>query len=84
MGGSFDRAHASTNKKKPALITDAHRCQLLMTRRGWISYQLSTNGYRLSELLNHFFKLRTEDSSIVTIKRDMEPIPFLAFGNESS
>jgi hypothetical protein len=42
--------------------------------------QLSTS----SELLDHFLKLRTKDSSVVTIKRDMEPIPFLALDNEST
>src|SRR6266498_6166237 len=31
---------------------------------------------------NHFFKLRTEHSSVVAIKRDMEPIPFFALDDE--
>ena len=35
-----------------------------------------------SPLLNHFFELRTEDTSGVAIKRDMEPIPFLALDDE--
>jgi hypothetical protein len=29
--------------------------------------------HQLSALLDHFFKLRTQDSSVVAIKRDMEP-----------
>ena len=33
-------------------------------------------------LLNHFFKLRAKHSSVVAIKRDMEPIPFLALDDE--
>ena len=33
-------------------------------------------------LLNHFLELRAEDTSVVAIKRDMEPISFLALDNE--
>ena len=39
-------------------------------------------GGSASTLLNHFFELRTEDTSVVAIKRDMEPITFLALDNE--
>ena len=45
-----------------------------------LSFPLS--GYQISGLLNYFFKLRAEHSSVVAIKRDMEPIPFLALDNE--
>ena len=33
-------------------------------------------------LLNHFLELSPEHSSVVAIKRDMEPIPFLALDDE--
>jgi hypothetical protein len=33
-------------------------------------------------LLNHFIKLRAEHSSIVAIKRDMEPVALLALDDE--
>ena len=33
-------------------------------------------------LLSHFLQLSPEHSSIVAIKRDMEPIPFLALDDE--
>jgi hypothetical protein len=33
-------------------------------------------------LLNYFFKLRAEHSSVVAIKRDMEPIPFFTLDDE--
>ena len=44
--------------------------------------QLSTTNDRLFRLLNYFFKLRTKDTPVVAIKRDMKPIPFLTSHDE--
>jgi hypothetical protein len=33
-------------------------------------------------LLGHLFELRAEHSSVVPIKCDMEPVPFLAFDDK--
>ncbi len=48
-----------------------------------ISYHVSAIHQRLFRLLSHFLKLTTKHSSVIAVKRDMEPISFLAFGNQS-
>ena len=47
-----------------------------------VTHQLSTLSHQLLRLLNHFLQLSPEHSSVVAIKRDMEPIPFFALHDE--
>ena len=67
--------HASTNAKK---LQPTDLCPVIEVGAA----QAPDEGGSTLSLLNHFFKLRAEHSSVVAIKRDMQPIPFFALDDE--